>query len=70
MAVNKYINNKSRGSQTANRCGCLDSVGNPKRYYPSITEAKNAQNSVLQNNGIEVHIYGCPSGKGYHLTSQ
>ena len=72
MAVKKYRNYQNYGgavSQATNRCGCVDINGKPKKNYKGIVEAKNAQDFVRNNNGIEVSVYNCPCGKGYHLTS-
>ena len=45
-------------------CMCKDAQGNPKILYPSQQEAEEARNNLH----LPLHIYPCPSEKGWHLT--
>lgn len=45
-------------------CMCKDAQGNPKILYTSPKEAEEERNNLH----LPLHIYPCPSEKGWHLT--
>ena len=49
-------------------CGCKDHSGKPKKNYASYEEAE-AVKRHKQIDKINISIYKCPEGYGFHLTS-
>ena len=52
-----------------NPCGCKDKNGLSKKLYETREEAQQMANLRNQDSSFILHVYPCPSGMGWHLTS-
>ena len=50
-------------------CSCVDHNGKPKDSYKTREDALKMVH-IRAKAGIKLHVYKCPRGKYYHLTSQ
>lgn len=51
------------------RCDCVDHNGQPKDTYKTQEDAQRMVR-IRSKAGIQLNIYPCPQGEGYHLTSR
>lgn len=49
-------------------CNCVDHNGKPKDSYKTESDAQKMA-KIRSASGIELFVYKCPFGCGYHLTS-
>ena len=49
-------------------CSCTDSNGQIKDLYDSEISAKEQINQILKEKRVQLSIYICPYGCGWHLT--
>ena len=47
---------------------CVDRMGNDKRLYPSRRDADRAVDMGWIERRIQLRVYRCPHGGGFHLT--
>lgn len=50
-------------------CSCVDRNGQPKDTYKTKADALKMAN-IRSRTGVLLHVYECPQGSGYHLTSR
>ena len=49
-------------------CSCRSHEGNSKDSYKTYSDAQKMAN-IRANTGVNLTVYKCPEGNGYHLTS-
>ncbi len=49
-------------------CACTDSCGNYKDAYPTEEQAIKMV-GIRKKDGVQLSVYRCPEGNGWHLTS-
>ncbi len=49
-------------------CFCTDSNGNRKNLYATYKDALKAKSKAEAKRNVELEIYECPEGEGWHLT--
>jgi hypothetical protein len=49
---------------------CTDSHGQPKQAYESEDAAERRAEIILEERGVDLRVYECPYGEGWHLTSR
>lgn len=50
-------------------CSCHGKDGKKKNLYTSESEANIVANERRRATGITMHVYRCPKGSGWHITS-
>lgn len=50
-------------------CSCCGKDGKKKNAYGSWSEAVAVAQERTRATGIEMHVYSCPEGGGWHITS-
>ena len=60
--------NRQTPSQKCNVCTAGD--GTPKDTYRSYQEANTRSNIIYHEQGVELKVYECRFGNGWHLTKQ
>ena len=54
---------------TSGICSCTDHNGNKKSAYATAEDAEKMAR-IRAASGIQLYVYNCPSGNGFHLTSR
>jgi hypothetical protein len=60
------------GRKTPNKMckTCVDKWGSSKSLYETYESAERRAFIILKEQGVELNIYDCPNGQGYHLTKR
>ena len=56
-------------SLSIRRCSCCGKNGKKKKLYPDYTTAMENAYYAKETRKAILHVYKCPEGLGYHLTS-
>ncbi len=51
------------------RCCCTGKNGKRKKLYPTYSEAMENLYYAKETRRVHLHVYKCPEGFGFHLTS-
>lgn len=63
-----HLSPKSRLTPS-NKCSrCISAIGEYKNSYPTSKEARFRANIIYEEQGIELEVYKCKHGEGWHLT--
>ena len=63
-----HLSPRNRQTPSTTCYFCLDSEGNTKELYETEEIAEQRAKIIEEEQGIELRIYPCPYGLGYHLT--
>jgi len=74
--LNEYIKHIKESIQSydnlplkdSHACSCTDSKGQPKDLYDSKESAKKEANVLATQKRLQLSVYPCPYGYGWHLT--
>lgn len=58
-----------RGKEVSRVCSCCGKDGKKKNLYLSEYDANAVANERRLATGITMHVYRCPEGHGWHITS-
>lgn len=62
-----HLSPKNRHTESK-LCSCEDSNGKKKQLYNTKESAQRRANILKKEKNVELFVYPCPHGNGYHLT--
>ncbi|PID26609.1 MAG: hypothetical protein CR982_09170 [Candidatus Cloacimonadota bacterium] len=63
-----HLSPEDRNTDSITCLKCRDRYGNNKESYKSFQDAKRRSEIILKEKGVELKIYQCPHGNGWHFS--
>jgi len=60
----------TRRIASSNACGCTGQNGERKKLYLTENQAQDQAGFAKLDRQVDLKVYSCPYGHGYHLTSK